>query len=240
VSSSVLTVKNEMMKRRVHVSSVMCAIGLIIVTGCNKPATADAPSTASASASAATIPPPPSLTKSGDRLRVRLERGSDGSSRVRESFYDTKFGERCVALCGSDGKQHCLPEGAQVLDGFYADKDCTQRLGVNVKGRPVPPHAALSSKDKLTGAGYACEWDTQFRVFKTEGEYRESYTFLKNEKSGACSKVTEKEDTTLPEFLKHMQPYILSAEVSPSEFVAMTFGYEGEPTSPVALSDAGH
>lgn len=207
----------------------------VAAVGCsNQPATATA---APSVADAAPPPPPPPGNKSGDRLKIRTQRGDDGSLRLLEARYDAKYKERCDSSCGSDGKQHCLPDGAMVLDSYYADKDCTQRIAMVVKGRPAPVHAALASKDKLTGNAWWCEYEHQNRIFKIEGEYRESYLYLKDEKSGGCSKITEKEDSSLSDFLKHSQVFSVSSEVSPSEFVMLTANVEGNAGETIAAPE---
>jgi hypothetical protein len=166
---------------------------------------------------------------SGERLKLRTERGSDGSIRVLESRYDTKFKENCQSSCGADGKFHCLPSLANVLDSYYADKDCTQRIASVLKGRNVPAHAGLVSKESLTGDGFPCEYDRQKRIFAIEGPYRESYLYLKTEKTGGCAKVTEHEDSTILEFLKHEQLFAVSSEISASEFVAISVSVGEDP-----------
>lgn len=180
-----------------------------------------APST-TPSASASVIVPPPIAAKSGERLKLRSQRGDDGSIFPHEARFDTKFNEACMVSCASDGKQHCLPNRAKVLDSFFVDKDCTQRMASVPRGQPQPAHARLASKDPMTGTTYPCEFETQVRVFKVESEYRESYIFSKDASSGACTKVTDATDSSLAEFIKHHLMLSVSSEISPSEFVTVT------------------
>lgn len=205
----------------------LLALAVILAAACSK-AAADPPP--SAVQDAAPAPPPPLADKSGDRLKLRFGKGEDGSLEQLGARYDSKFQERCTDSCASDGKMRCLPDAATVVDGFYADKDCSQRIAWTPKGRTAPAHAALLSKDAHAGAGYWCEYTQQSRIFKIDGEYREIYVYLKDPKSGSCTKVTSREDATLDEFSAHMQPFLVSTEVSPSEFVAVALSPSGDPT----------
>jgi hypothetical protein len=205
------------------------ALPLLALVGCTQPtATASAAPPPAIVVDAGPAPAQALATISGERLKLKAERGADGSVRVRSYSWDAKFKETCEGMCGSDGKTHCLPARAKVIDSFYADKDCTQRLAAVVKGRSAPAHAALHSKDLMTGDTYPCEYDNQTRIFKMEGAYRESFIYFKNEKSGSCTKITSKEDNSLDDVFKHQQLFSLSAEVSPSEFVELVSAADDE------------
>lgn len=109
---------------------------------------------------------------SGSRLKVRYYTSNDGS-KMPVGFRDLKRNENCSPRIASDGNVRCLPDRYAVTDGYFADKNCSQALGVVFAGCQ-PPYGF--------DIGIGC--NAGAKVFQVSSTFNGSAIYVKS--NGAC------------------------------------------------------
>lgn len=161
----------------------------------------------------------PLTATSGSRIKLRrtTNTGSDGT-RYEEpwlSYYDSTLGVSCQVLTTTDGKQRCvpLPSASANVATRFADGSCTVRLALMRETCNAPTYAYGSddtAKTQCEGTGIEVARST-YRFYRLSGAHTgKEYA---KDTQGVCKATAATEG---------YRPYLLGAEMQPSEFVELT------------------
>jgi hypothetical protein len=88
---------------------------------------------------------------SGTRLKAEYLIADDGSKEyVADLWFDSQRNETCAFSTAADGKQRCLPEGAEAT--IFADSACTTPVLTVPSGCAAPPYGIGTAATSTCGA----------------------------------------------------------------------------------------
>lgn len=181
-------------------------------------APADGPSDSPMADAAVDRGPPPTypLYVSGTRLRVRYQKGEDGS-RLSDGLHDTMFDTSCSPRMAEDGKTRCLPDDVEGAAGYFADAECKQALVRVGGGEPcLRPFMHLSFPDGRT------------QVRRTTGKVTPAAVWRHDEKEGPDGRPVV---TCVPHAPEPQDQFVATGDpLAPSQFVELML--TDEPPTP--------